>query len=98
LGTHDTREAHITGLIQEISVQMEHTIEHVIKKQITSAIPDGYCLFRALGKDHGMHPGEVIKYMKNKYVKMLETNRKIALESNEIWYKNGRTKIRNGRN
>jgi hypothetical protein len=66
---------------------MEHTIEHVIKKQITSAIPDGYCLFRALGKNHGIHPGEFIKYMKNKCIKMLKTNRKMALESNEIWYK-----------
>ena len=98
LGTHDTREAHITGLIQEISIQMEHTIENAIKEQITSAIPDGYCLFRALGKNHGIHPGEVIKYIKNKCKKMLKTKRNMALESNENWYKKWAGKKMNGRN
>ena len=87
LDTHDTSGMQIIGLIQDISPFMEHTIENVIKKQITSAIPDGYCLFRALGKNHGIHPGEVIKYIKNKCKKMLKTKRNMALESNKNWYR-----------
>ena len=87
MDTHDTRETQITGLIQDISPFLEHTIENVIKKQITSTIPDGYGLFRALGKNHGIHPGEVITYIKNKCKKMLQTKRNMALESNENWYK-----------
>ena len=70
LDSHDTNEGEITGQIKNISVAMEHTIEHVIKKQVISVLPDGFCLFRALGKNHNIHPGEVIKYMKNKCIKM----------------------------
>ena len=97
LGTHDTREGHFTGLIQEISIEMEHTMEHVIKRQIISVHPGGYCIFRALGKNHCMHPGEVTKYMKNKCIKMIKTKQKMVQESNEIGTQNGRTKQKNGR-
>ena len=86
LGTHDTSEGHITGLIQEISTNMELTIEHVIKRQITSVHPDGFCLFRALGKNHHIQPGEVARYMKNKCIHMITNKMKMALESNERWY------------
>jgi hypothetical protein len=65
---------------------MEHTIEHVIKRQVTSVLPDGYCLFRALGKNHCIHPGEVTKYMKNKCMRMIQTNSKMTQENNTIWY------------
>merc|ERR1711966_356232 len=70
-----------------MSVQLEHTIEHVIKRHIASVHPDGYCLFRALGKNHSIHPGMVAKYMKNKCRQMIQTNSKMKLESNEGWYK-----------
>ena len=86
LGSHDTNEGKTTGLIQDISVEMEHTIEHVIKRQVTSVLPGGYCLFRALGKNHCIHPGEVTKYMKNKCIRMIQTNSKMKQENNIRWY------------
>ena len=86
LGSHDTNEGEITGQIKNISVAMEHTIEHVIKKQVISVLPDGFCLFRALGKNHNIHPGEVIKYMKNKCIKMIKKHSKMKLENNVLWY------------
>jgi len=74
-------------LLQDISVQMEHTMEHVIKRQVISVHPDGHCLFRALGKNHSIHPGEVTKYIKkNKCRQMVQTNSKMKQENNEIWY------------
>ena len=86
LDSHDTNEGEITGQIKNISVAMEHTIEHVIKKQVISVLPDGFCLFRALGKNHNIHPGEVIKYMKNKCIKMIKKHSKMKLENNVLWY------------
>ena len=86
LRSHDTKDGYVTGLIHDMTVHMEHTIEHVIKRQIVSVHPDGYCLFRALGKNHSIHPGMVIKYMKNKCKQMIRSNDKMKLESNAGWY------------
>ena len=94
LGTHDTIDGQITGLIQEISVEMEYTIEHIIKGKIISAHPDGHCLFRALGKNHCINPGEVIKYMKNKCIQMMDKKQKMYIESNDDWYKKMATKTK----
>jgi len=94
LGTHDIIDGQITGLIQEISVEMEYTIEHIIKGKIISAHPDGHCLFRALGKNHCINPGEVIKYMKNKCIQMMDKKQKMYIESNDDWYKKMATKTK----
>jgi hypothetical protein len=57
-----------------------------IKRQVISVHTGGYCIFRALGKNHCIHPGEVTKYMKNKCIRMIQTNSKMTQENNTIWY------------
>jgi hypothetical protein len=70
LGTHDTIDGQITGLIQDISVELESTIEHIIKGQIISTHPDGHCLFRALEEKSLYQPRRSHKI----YEKQMYTN------------------------
>lgn len=83
---NDTERGRTVGTIRNTPEQIQVFILNVIKCKVVSVHPDGHCLRRSIGKNHNLHPGEVIKYMRNKCRKMQQQNKKMKIESDDGWY------------
>jgi hypothetical protein len=83
---NDTKTRWTVGTIRNTPEQIQIFILKVIKGKVVGVHPDGHCLRRSIGKNHNLHPGEVIKYMRNKCMKMQQQNKKMKIESDDGWY------------
>ena len=83
---NDTVNDSETGLIENIPKNIQIFILQTAKCRVVGVHPDGHCLRRALGKNHNLHPGQIIQYMRNKCHKMIQQNKKMKVESSEEWY------------
>ncbi len=75
-----------TGLIGNIPEHIQIFVMRTAKCRVVGVHPDGHCLRRALGKNHNLHPGQIIQYMRKKCDKMIKRKEKMRVESSEEWY------------
>jgi hypothetical protein len=83
---NDTVNGNETGLIGNIPEHIQIFVMRTAKCRVVGVHPDGHCLRRALGKNHNLHPGQIIQYMRKKCDKMIKRKEKMRVESSEEWY------------
>ena len=83
---NDTINGNETGLIGNIPEHIQMFILQTAKCRVVGVHPDGHCLRRALGKNHNLHPGQIIQYMRRKCDKLIKRKAKMKVESSDEWY------------
>jgi hypothetical protein len=85
---HDTcrRTGKAVGAVNDVQQSVSNFVQNTLHEKILYTHPDGHCLRRPIGKIYGMHPGEVIQYMRKKCKKMIDNDQRLYIEGNESWY------------
>ena len=93
------RQDSLPGLLADAHQQDDSDGEVTISEKIRAFIQniqgrkiivlgDGHCLRRCIGKLMGLHPGEIVRYMRNKCKQMVDNQEKLLVESDYGWYTN----------